>query len=111
VEQTPIVLYCVSITGLHLTVQPNSLVLLDPGEANEENRGIRGAFKTPTTVDVTNGITDAINGALANSSVSGEAVAAVMIGTTVGANFPTLLVEVCSDIITTAFHQCRCPGR
>ena len=91
-EQTQIVLYCVSINALQLLVQANSLGLSDPGEANEETRGIRGAFKTPTTADVTNGITDAINGALANSSVSRDAVAAVMIGTTVGANFPTSLV-------------------
>ena len=58
-------------------------VVLHTGEADQPNRGIRSAFKTPTTPDVTEGITKAIDGALAQCKVSLDSIAAVMIGTTV----------------------------
>ncbi|KAH0845037.1 hypothetical protein AYO21_01700 [Fonsecaea monophora] len=57
-------------------------VILHPGEAHLPDRGIRSAFKTPTTANVTLGITKAIEGAIAKCGIPLEAVAAVMIGTT-----------------------------
>ncbi len=56
---------------------------IDPGEAHLPDRGIRSAFKTPTTTNVTEGITKAIEGAISKCGIPLEAVAAVMIGTTV----------------------------
>ncbi|KAF2773044.1 hypothetical protein EJ03DRAFT_387343 [Teratosphaeria nubilosa] len=44
--------------------------------------GIKSAFKTPTTADVTEGITRAIEGAISKSAISRDEIAAVMIGTT-----------------------------
>ncbi|KXT17606.1 hypothetical protein AC579_10129 [Pseudocercospora musae] len=58
-------------------------VILNPEEADEPHRGIRSAFKTPTTKDVTEGITKAINGAMSQcEGLSQESISAVMIGTT-----------------------------
>ncbi|KKY24432.1 putative n-methylhydantoinase a acetone beta subunit [Phaeomoniella chlamydospora] len=57
-------------------------VVLHPGQAREPQRGVLGAFKTPTTQDVTHGIVRAIEGALYQSAIAREAVSAVMIGTT-----------------------------
>ncbi|KAJ9137866.1 Hydantoin utilization protein A [Pleurostoma richardsiae] len=57
-------------------------VILHPGEANQPKRGIRSAFKTPTTPNVTDGITAAIRGALSQCDVTQDSISAVMIGTT-----------------------------
>ncbi|EXJ67931.1 uncharacterized protein A1O5_08545 [Cladophialophora psammophila CBS 110553] len=57
-------------------------VIIHPGEAHLPDRGIRSAFKTPTTANVTVGITKAIEGAISKCGIPLEAVAAVMIGTT-----------------------------
>ncbi|KAK6005849.1 hypothetical protein QM012_007491 [Aureobasidium pullulans] len=57
-------------------------VVLHPGESDKPNRGIRGTFKTPTTANVTEGISKAIAGAIAQSRISHDSVSAVMIGTT-----------------------------
>ncbi|KAH9844578.1 Hydantoin utilization protein A [Teratosphaeria destructans] len=57
-------------------------VILNPEEANLSGRGIKSAFKTPTTADVTEGITRAIEGAISKSAISRDEIAAVMIGTT-----------------------------
>ncbi|KAH7024574.1 uncharacterized protein B0I36DRAFT_416023 [Microdochium trichocladiopsis] len=55
---------------------------VDPGESSEPNRGIRSAFKTPTTPDVTEGIKAAIQGAINKADVTLDSIASVMIGTT-----------------------------
>jgi N-methylhydantoinase A/oxoprolinase/acetone carboxylase beta subunit len=57
-------------------------VIIHTGESDLPNRGIRSAFKTPTTPDVTEGIAKAIQGALSQCNVSLSSIAAVMIGTT-----------------------------
>ncbi|KIX01409.1 uncharacterized protein Z518_09135 [Rhinocladiella mackenziei CBS 650.93] len=57
-------------------------VILHPGEADTPERGIRSACKTPTTTNVTEGISKAIEGAISKCGVSLAAVSAVMIGTT-----------------------------
>ncbi|KAK6373611.1 hypothetical protein LTS17_008103 [Exophiala oligosperma] len=54
----------------------------DPGEAHLPHRGIRTAFKTPTTANVTEGITKAIEGAISQCGIPLHDVSAVMIGTT-----------------------------
>lgn len=58
-------------------------IVLHPGEAKEPHRGIRSSFKTPTTSDVTEGISVAIDGALKRACIDRNHVSAVMIGTTV----------------------------
>ncbi|KEF56832.1 uncharacterized protein A1O9_07022 [Exophiala aquamarina CBS 119918] len=55
---------------------------VDVGEAHLPDRGIRSAFKTPTTANVTEGIGKAIEGAVEKCGVPLDAVAAVMVGTT-----------------------------
>ncbi|RDW74917.1 hypothetical protein BP6252_06059 [Coleophoma cylindrospora] len=57
-------------------------IVLHPGEAESPHRGIRSSFKTPTTADVTEGISLAIDGALKKGSIDRNQVSAVMIGTT-----------------------------
>ncbi|EXJ83126.1 hypothetical protein A1O1_06745 [Capronia coronata CBS 617.96] len=57
-------------------------VILHPGEADQPDRGIRTAFKTPTTPNVTEGIAKAVQGAISQCGISLAAVSAVMIGTT-----------------------------
>lgn len=57
-------------------------MILHPGEVSEKHRGIRSAFKTPTTPDVTTGIAASLRGALDQSGLSQDAISAVMIGTT-----------------------------
>ncbi|KAF4125452.1 N-methylhydantoinase A/oxoprolinase/acetone carboxylase, beta subunit [Geosmithia morbida] len=55
---------------------------VDPGESDTPNRGIRSAFKSPTTPDVTEGITKAVEGALSQCDVPMDKIGGVMIGTT-----------------------------
>ncbi|RFU34899.1 hypothetical protein B7463_g1495, partial [Scytalidium lignicola] len=57
-------------------------IVLHPGEVEQSHRGIRSSFKTPTTADVTTGISLAIDGALKKGSIDRDLVSAVMIGTT-----------------------------
>jgi N-methylhydantoinase A/oxoprolinase/acetone carboxylase beta subunit len=58
-------------------------VILHPHESQQSHRGIRGAFKTPTTPDVTEGIRLAVQGAIKESGIDRETISSVMIGTTV----------------------------
>lgn len=58
----------------------------DPGQAHLPHRGIRTAFKTPTTANVTEGITKAIEGAISQCGIPLHDVSAVMIGTTVSSD-------------------------
>lgn len=58
------------------------------------DRGIRSAFKTPTTPNVTEGITKAIEGAISKCGIPLDAVAAVMIGTTVSLELETSFLPV-----------------
>ncbi|RSM09901.1 hypothetical protein CEP52_003869 [Fusarium oligoseptatum] len=57
-------------------------IILDPSKSKEPDRGIVCSVKASTTPDVTSGIKSAIAKALEQGSISRDAVAAVMIGTT-----------------------------
>lgn len=63
-----------------------SILAIDPGESDASHRGIRSAFKSPTTPDVTEGITKAVEGALSQCDVPKDKIGGVMIGTTVCGN-------------------------
>ncbi|KAK5128089.1 hypothetical protein LTR85_005206 [Meristemomyces frigidus] len=70
-------------------------VILNPEEADKPQRGIRSAFKTPTTPDVTYGIAKAIEGAISGcTDVSRGSISAVMIGTT---HFINAIVQADAD--------------
>jgi hypothetical protein len=56
--------------------------ILNPAESHLQTRGIKSAFKTPTTPDVNDGIIKAIEGALSQApDISRDEISAVMIGT------------------------------
>ncbi|KAM0420343.1 hypothetical protein ACHAPT_011885 [Fusarium lateritium] len=57
-------------------------IVLDPSKSKEPDRGIVCSVKASTTPDVTSGIKSAIAKALEQANIQGDAVAAVMIGTT-----------------------------
>ena len=57
-------------------------MILHPEEVSEQHRGIRSTFKTPTTPDVTSGISTALRGAIEKCGIQQNSISAVMIGTT-----------------------------